>query len=156
MLEYNCSKDKVNQLSKIILNPTFSINNMSVQIATKPKSQPRHIHSKNTSKGRYPDDFMPYYHLLRSVFASIKDMPEFQVFNIKYPVTVTLVYFFKSSRKSCISDIDNVGKPIMDALEASQIIQNDNMQYVSELHQKSLFDQNQDSFYLSLFHNHHA
>ena len=129
---------------------------MSVQIMTKPRPQPRHIHSKHTSKGRYPEEFMSYYYLLRSVFSSISDIPEYKLFRIKYPVTITLVYFYQQPRKSCVADIDNTGKPILDALQATNIVDNDNMQYISELHQKSLFSQNQDSFYLSLFHNHHA
>ena len=143
-------------MSNIVKNLVATENNLSFKIVTKPRPQPRHIHTRNSSKGRYPDDFYQYYNFLRSVFASISEHPKYSVFQVKYPLVVTIVLFYQAERKSCISDIDNTAKPILDALEASGIIQNDNMQFISELHLKSLFSQSYNSFDLSLFHNPHA
>lgn len=115
------------------------------------KPQPRPILKSNGSRARYPDNFYDYYDFLRAAIKSITISEDYIPLDIRnYPLHLDIVFYFMDMRSSLRFDIDNLVKPIPDALEAAGIISNDNVQYIKSESLDTLTNQAFDGIQITL------
>lgn len=134
----------------IISNLNFSSRSLSVELHRLAKPQPRPVLNSNGSQARYPENFYPYYEFLRSCFSSVKLHQDYPTVNLIYPVEINLIFNFADTNGPMSCDIDNLVKPILDALTSTGIIKSDNINYINSLTAKALLLAKSDSIQVQI------